>query len=45
MFSNVVAVFVDHHGLYQVCLVANQMRLATTTAIYRKSLRLSCHAR
>jgi hypothetical protein len=43
--SNVGAVLLSHHGLYQVSVVANQMRLAATTAVYRKSLRLSSSAR
>jgi hypothetical protein len=43
--SYVGASLLDHYGLYMVSMVGNQMRLATITAIYRKSLRLSSYAR
>merc|ERR1719400_1457572 len=43
--TSTIAVFLDHHGLQRLVVAAIQMRNASVSAIYRKSLRLSSKAR
>ena len=43
--TNSIATLLDHNGLREVCISANQSTQAITTAVYRKSLRLSNAAR